>query len=88
MGIFDKAKKLGLELLIKQIPKFMNKSWKTTVAGILTGLSLITAQLLHLVDTDPNTVFSLELFLAGLGALGIGWFSRDNGVTSEKAGAK
>lgn len=88
MGLFDRAKRKGLEILIRQIPKFMNKSWRTTAAGILAGLSLVISQLLHLIDTDPNTVFSLELFLAGLGALGLGFFSRDNGVSSEEAGAK
>lgn len=85
MGLFDRAKEYGLQLLIRQIPKFMNKSWKTTAAGILSGLSLIVSQLLYLLDADPDTVFSLELFIAGLGALGIGWFSRDNDVSSEEA---
>jgi hypothetical protein len=88
MSIFQKAKQKSLEILIRQIPKFMNKSWRTTAAGILAGLALIITQLLHLVDTDPNTVFSLELFLAGLGTLGLGWFSRDNGVSTEEARGK
>ena len=88
MGLFNRAKEYGLQLLIRQIPKFMNKSWKTTAAGILSGLSLIVSQLLYLIDSDPATVFSLELFIAGLGALGIGWFSRDNDVSSEEATGK
>ena len=64
------------------------KSWRTTALGILAGIGLILAQLKAVLDSDPATVFELEQFLAGLGALGVGWFARDNGVSSEEAGVK
>lgn len=63
------------------------KSWKTTVAGIAAGLGIIATQVAYIFDADPNTVFSLEAVLGALGVMGIGFFARDNGVTSEQAGA-
>lgn len=63
------------------------KSWKTTVVGILAGLSIILAQVSYLFDADPQTVFSVEAVFSALGIMGIGFFARDNNVTSEQAGA-
>jgi hypothetical protein len=63
------------------------KSWKTTAAGIVAGLAVILTQVAYLLDADPETVFSLEAVIAALGVMGIGWFARDNNVTSEQAGA-
>jgi len=63
------------------------KSWKTTTAGIVAGLAVILTQVAYLLDADPETVFSLEAVIAALGVMGIGWFARDNNVTSEQAGA-
>jgi len=64
------------------------KSWKTTAAGFLAGGVAIAQQILALIDGDVATVFDLKLLLAGLGAIGIGWFSRDSNVTSKDAGAE
>jgi len=64
------------------------KSLKTTIGGIIGGLALILAQVWYQIDADPETVFSVEIFVSGLGMLGIGWFARDNDVSSEDAGAK
>ena len=64
------------------------KSWRTTLFGIVTGLCLILPQVAAVLDTDPLTTFHLDLFLAGLSAMGIGVAARDNKVTSEQAGAK
>lgn len=64
------------------------KSWKTTTVGILTAIGIIAAQLSYLFDTDPQTVFDLQVVFAALGVAGIGFFARDNNVTSEEAGAK
>jgi hypothetical protein len=66
----------------------LSGSWKTTVLGILGGLGILFGQVTALLDSDPNTVFSLETMMAGLGVLGLGFFARDNGVSSESAGAK
>lgn len=64
------------------------KSWRTTAAGVLGGLCLILPQILAAIDSDPLTVPHLEAVLTGLAMLGLGAAARDNGVTSEAAGAK
>lgn len=64
------------------------KSWRTTIVGVLTAITLIAPQLLALLDNDPATVFSLDLFIAGLGAMGIGIFARDNDKSSENVGVR
>lgn len=67
----------------------MTKSWKTTLCGILTiAASGITLVAIPLLDADPLTIPNWTAFIAALTA-GIGLlFARDNGVTSESAGAK
>ena len=64
------------------------KSWKTTVGGLFLGLGLIFSQLGTLFDDDPNTNPNWELVAAGGGAIVAGVAARDNGVSSEDAGAK
>jgi ammonia channel protein AmtB len=64
----------------------MKSSWKTTVAGITAGLAIILSQVSYLFDADPQTVFSVEAVISALGLIGIGFFARDNNVTSEQAG--
>jgi hypothetical protein len=64
------------------------KSWKTTAVGILTGVGIIVTQLAAIIDSDPETVLSWEALAAGLAALGIGWFARDNDKSSEDVGTK
>jgi len=64
------------------------KSWRTTIVGVLTAITLVAPQLLALLDNDPATVFSLDLFIAGLGAMGIGIFARDNDKSSENVGVR
>jgi len=64
------------------------KSWRTTILGVVTGVGLLVAQVAAFLDTDPSTVASLEGVLAALAVMGLGIVARDNGVTSEKAGAK
>ena len=53
------------------------KSWKTTLVGWLTGGVIITTQLIAVLDSDPETVFNMTIFLTGLAALGIGTFAKD-----------
>lgn len=66
----------------------MIKSWRTTVAGILQFLSVTITQVLSLFDSDPTTNPEWGIIVASLITL-IGLLTaRDNGVTSEKAGAK
>ena len=61
-------------------------SWKTTALGVIAGLTIIIPEIGDLLR-DPAT-FDLAVILSGLSAMGIGWFARDNGVTSEQAGAR
>jgi len=63
-------------------------SWKTSAVGVLGAIGIIATQLTYIFDADPNTVFSVEAFVGAFALIGIGWFARDNDVSSEKAGAK
>lgn len=65
----------------------MKGSWKTTAFGILSALGIIATQVSYLLDANPETVFSIEAVFAALGVAGIGFFARDDKVTSEQAGA-
>jgi hypothetical protein len=64
------------------------KSWKTTVTGIAAILTAVGAALTALFDNDPATTLDVTVtasaIMAGIGLI----FARDNGVTSEEAGAK
>jgi hypothetical protein len=66
----------------------MKKSWKTTTAGAITALIPLAQCVAAVLDNDPATVPSWELAIVGLGAFAVALFARDNGVTSEQAGAK
>lgn len=57
------------------------KNWRTTAVGGLTGGVLIINQIVALLDNDPNTVFSFEGLIAGLAAVGIGYFAKDAGIS-------
>jgi len=62
-------------------------SWKTTLAGILTILSALSAPIKAIIDSDPATVADWGLAVPVImGAIGL-IFARDNNVTSEQAGA-
>jgi hypothetical protein len=64
------------------------KSWKTTVAGVLTALLPVLNAVSAFLDNDPLTIpdwgLAIAAVTAGLGLI----FARDNGVSSEEAGAK
>ena len=72
--------------LTKLMEAEMNKkSLKTTIAGVLTGVVILATQVLNLINGEP---VSIEAVAAGLGAIGIGIFARDDCRTSEDVGAK
>ena len=58
------------------------KSWKTTVGGVLVAAGQFAPQIL------PPSWSWLAGTLTGIGGLILGLAARDNGVTSEEAGAK
>lgn len=64
------------------------KSWKTTAAGIVAGLSILLSQASTLLDDDAKTNPSWSEIVAAIGMLGVGIFARDNDVTSKAAGAE
>lgn len=60
------------------------KNWQTTVAGFLTGLIMCLSQVVNALDSDPETVFVLAIFISGLGVMGLGLFSKDGDKTGIK----
>ena len=66
-------------------------SWKTLAAGIFGGIVLIGIEAFDFLKVPVqggNGIFEVQNIAAGLTALGIGWFARDNDVKSETVGAK
>jgi hypothetical protein len=65
------------------------KSTKTTIAGALAGLGVIFSLFSQLFgEGGPGLGGLMEpentaMFIAGLGALGLGFFARDDDVSSE-----
>ena len=72
---------MNVDNLIKDI-----RSWKTTLIGWLTGSAMIIPQLIAIIDSDPETVFSLPVLLAGLAAIGIGTAAKDGDKSTEDIG--
>jgi hypothetical protein len=64
------------------------KSWKTTAAGIAAIVAALATAVGALFDADPLTMPDWgavgAAIMAGIGLIA----ARDNGVTSEQAGAK
>ena len=63
-------------------------SWRTTVGGVVLFLSIVFGELRHGFDSDPATVVDWNSIVTAFGALWLGLSARDDGVTSEAAGAK
>jgi hypothetical protein len=59
------------------------KSWKTTVCGIIAAAAAGVAS----ADMDP-IVTKIAGIIAAIATAALGYFARDNKVTSEDAGAK
>jgi len=61
------------------------KSWKTTVSGVLMIIMAVAGAVqAALAGTDVSVTALLAAISAGVGLIA----ARDNGVTSEQAGAK
>lgn len=61
-------------------------SWRTTVLGGAVFLGALARFVSALFDGDASTVPDFDAVLAAGAGLGL-MFARDNGVTSEQAGA-
>lgn len=64
------------------------KSWRTSVAGAITGLVMILPEISSAVDGDPATIADWNIVAAGIGLFVALFSARDNKVSSETAGAK
>lgn len=64
----------------------MSKSWKTTLAGILQFLGVISTQIGFLFDNIPTTNPDYGLLISSAVVLFGLVFSRDADVSSEQAG--
>ena len=75
--------------MTEAIKKAAGKSWVTTAIGICGALGLILGGVHDQFDGNPATVANwLEILPAAAALAGIGAAARDNGVSSEAAGAK
>lgn len=62
-------------------------SWRTTAVGVLGAFMILCTQAIAVLDSDPATNISFSEVLTALSVLGVGWFARDEVVTSRNAGA-
>ncbi len=63
--------------------KNMVVSWKTTLAGLLVGITLATPQLLNALDNNPETICDWKFVLAGFGTAIFGALTKDADKKSE-----
>jgi hypothetical protein len=63
------------------------KSWKTTVGGIAAALGAAVTAAAQ-IDGAPKWLMLVGAGLAAFGSAFLGIAARDNGVTSEQAGAQ
>lgn len=63
-------------------------SWRTSMAGLFAGLTILIGQASALVDSDPKTNLDLSIVTATVAAIIAAFSARDNKVTSEQVGAK
>jgi len=61
----------------------MNKSWQTTVAGLISAIGLYLSN-----QKEPAWLGIVGQFLSVVGTAWLGMAARDHKVTSEDAGAK
>lgn len=63
------------------------KSWRTTFFGTGGAAILLFNQVMALADQDPTTLCDWGIVATSIGIAVAFFYSRDNGVTSEEAGA-
>src|SRR3990167_7865158 len=60
---------------------FVMKNWKTTAAGLLSGLALCLTQVGYLLDADPATNPDFSVIIAAIGLIVHGFVAKDSTVT-------
>ncbi len=66
----------------------MKKSWRTSLAGIIAGVTLLLGQIQTILDDDPKTNPDYTRIVEAVSVIALGLAARDEQVTSEQAGAK
>lgn len=64
------------------------RSWKTTVGGVVAGAVMILQQAQAGLDSNPDTLVDWNVIAAAVGIIWLAIASRDNDVSSERAGAR
>lgn len=70
------------------LSKLIPTSWRTTLSGVIAGLTIILAQLATLADDKPETNPDLSAIAAAVAMMAGFAAARDRKVTSEQEGAK
>ena len=75
-------------MILDHTEKQTMKSWRTSTAGILAIVAILSTAFAAEFDADPLTKADWSIAVAAiLGGIGL-IFARDNSVSSEAAGAK
>lgn len=67
----------------------MKGSWRMSLVGLFTGLSMLLLQGVAVLDNDPATVLDFQSMSIAVGAIGIainGLLGREERVSSEDVG--
>lgn len=62
-------------------------SWRTSMAGLFAGLSILIGQASAVLDDDPTTNVDVSVVIGTLAAIIAAFSARDNKVTSEQVRA-
>ena len=61
----------------------LTKSWKTTVAGVVAGLSILIPQILSLIESGAGADLDTGQIILGLSFMGFGMAARDGNKSSQ-----
>lgn len=62
-------------------------SWRTSMAGLFAGLSILIGQASALLDSDPSTNVDISVVIGTIAAIIAAFSARDERVTSEQVKA-
>lgn len=67
---------------------FLGASWRTSLSGLIAGVTVLFGQIQTLLDNDPSTNPEYTIVVGTISAMIAVLQVRDNKVTSEQAKAK